>query len=230
VRLILEDPTLAGTTLKRANNAFYRLSPEPVESLDRAVSVLGVDGLRGLLSTAILQPVFRLPKGFFDRFADIVWEQAQRCAVCAQTYAEETGGEDPFVAQLLAVLRELARLVLFRITLDKYRQSPNVLPRPEVFVRVMQKHRGRLAMDIAKTWQLSATSLDALHEQSREVSPSDMSALGRALYYGELAGWLAVANHHAMYSPEGVQALLLEQGLSVPMAQTLLQAAQSVED
>jgi HD-like signal output (HDOD) protein len=229
VRLILEDPTLAGTTLKRANNAFYRVSGDPVESLDRAVAVLGVDGLRGLLSTAILQPVFRLPKGFFDRFADIVWEQAQRCAICAQTYAEKTGDDDPFVAQLLAVLRSLATLVLFRMTLDKYRQSPNVLPRPEVFVRVMQKHRGRLAMEIAKTWQLSSPSLDALDEQAREISPSDMSPLGRAVYYGELAGWLAVANHHGMYSPEGVEAMLVEQGLTAPIAQTLLQAAQSVE-
>jgi HDOD domain len=229
VRLILEDPTLAGTTLKRANNAFYRVSQAPVESLDRAVALLGVEGLRGLLSTAILQPVFRLPKGFFDSFADVAWEHAQRCAVSAQAYAETTGADDPFVAQLLGMLRSLANLVLFRMTLDKYQQSPNVLPRAEVFVRVLQQHRGRLAMEIAGTWQLSKASLDALDEQRRETSPLDMSTLGRAVYYGELAGTLTVATHHDMYSLEGAQAMLIAQGLSAEVARSLLQAAQGVD-
>lgn len=229
VRLILEDPTLAGTTLKRANNAFYRMSAEPVQSLDRAVAVLGVDGLRSLMSTAILQPVFRLPKGFFDRFADIAWEQAQRCAACAQTYAEKTGNDDPFVAQLLGVLRSLTTIVLFRMTLDKYQQSPNVLPRAEVFVRLIQKHRGKLAIDIAKTWQLSQSSIDALEEQREQVSPSQMSPLGRAVYYGELAGLLTVATHHATYSPEGAHAILTEQGLTPELARLLLHAAEQVE-
>jgi hypothetical protein len=229
VGLILEDPALAGTTLKRANNAFYRMNAEPVESLDRAVALLGVDGLRGLASTAILQPVFRLPKGFFDRFADISWEQAQRCAASAQRYAESTNAEDPFVAQLLGVVPSLASLVLFRMTLDKYRQCPNVLPRPEVFVRTLQRHRGQLALEIARTWYLSEISLHALEEQIRQISPSEMSLLGRALYYGELAGTLAVATHHGTYSPQGAKAMLIEQGLAPADAQALLAAAEHVE-
>ena len=229
VRLILEDPTIAGATLKRANNAFYRMTAQPVESLDRAVALLGVLGLRGLASTAILQPVFRLPKGFFDRFADIAWEQAQRCAASAQRYAEMSGADDPFVAQLLGLLRSLANLVLFRMTLDKYKRCPNVLPRPEVFVRIMEKHRNSLALEIAKTWQLSAASLAALEQQRSERSPTDMSALGRAVYYGELAGVLAVATHHSAYSPQGAQAMLIEQGLSPEVAQALLQRAAETE-
>jgi hypothetical protein len=229
VRLILEDPTLAGSTLKRANNAFYRMSAQPVESLDRAVALLGVDGLRGLASTAILQPVFRLPKGFFDRFADISWEQAQRCAASAQRYAQRTNADDPFVAQLLGVLPSLASLVLFRMTLEKYRECPNVLPRPEVFVRVLQKHRTQLALEIARTWYLSELSLQALDEQIRELPPTQMSELGRALYYGELAGTLAVATRHETYSPEGAKAMLIEQGLAPAEAEALLSAADHVE-
>ena len=229
VRLLLEDPVLAGTTLKRANNAFYRMSAEPVESLDRAVAVLGTDGLRSLVSTAILQPVFRLPKGFFDRFADIAWEQAQRSAAGAQAHAEATQGTDPFVAQLLGVLRSLATLVLFRLTLDKYHSCPNVLPRPEVFIRVIQAHRPRLAVEICKTWQLSDMSVEALLEQQREVSPSHMSPLGRALYYGELAGSLATATHYSMYSEDGARAILLHQGLSEALSTTLLKAASGTD-
>src|ERR1044072_8028944 len=74
VNLIVEDPALAGSVLQRANNAFYRTSREPVDSLDRAVQTLGTDGLRAVLAIAILQPVFRLPRGFFESFADVTWE------------------------------------------------------------------------------------------------------------------------------------------------------------
>ena len=83
VNLIVEDPSLAGSVLQRANNALYRTSREPVDSLDRAIQTLGIDGLRGLMAVAILQPVFRLPRGYFDSFADMTWEQAQRCAAGA---------------------------------------------------------------------------------------------------------------------------------------------------
>src|SRR4029079_15930293 len=90
VNLIVGDPALAGSVLQRANNAFYRTSREPVDSLDRAVQTLGTDGLRRLLAVAILQPVFRLPRGYFDSFADNTWELAQRGASAAEKYASAT--------------------------------------------------------------------------------------------------------------------------------------------
>src|SRR4029453_5003532 len=99
------------------------------ESLDRAVRMLGTDGLKSLLATAILQPVFRLPKGYFDPFAPITWEQAQRVAPASEAYAESAGGVDPFVAQLLGVIAAMSRIVLFRLTMDTYPDAPNLLPR-----------------------------------------------------------------------------------------------------
>jgi hypothetical protein len=149
--------------------------------------------------------------------------------VSAQTLAQTEGLEDPFVAQLLGVLGPLSNLVLFRVTLDKYRQSPNILPRPEVFVRVFRKHGNGLALEIARTWQLSPASLGALEEQCRESSPSQMTALGRAVYFGQLAGSLAVATHHSLYSKAGAHAILVEQGLAPEVASTLLKAGQDAD-
>jgi HD-like signal output (HDOD) protein len=229
VQLLLEDPTLAGTTLKRANNAFYRMKAQPVESLDRAVALLGTDGLRRLASSAILQPVFRLPKGFFDRFADIAWEHAQRSAASAQAFAISTNSDDPFVAQLLGVLRSVATLMLFRLTLDKYRERPSVLPRPEVFIKILQTHQNAVAVQIAKTWQLSDMSLHALEEQSRAISPTHMTPLGQAVYFGELAASLAIAIHYELYSVEGAHAVLLAQGLTPERMAVVLQAAEGAD-
>lgn len=212
VRLILEDPALAGSVLQRANSAHYRPSAEPIESLDRAVVLLGTDGLRALMTHAILQPVFRLPKGLFDDFAEVTWELAERTAWSAEAMARTQRDADPFVAQLLGVMGALASMVLFRLTLEKYSDYPSVLPRAEVFIRVIQANRAETALRIGESWELSAASLAALDEQRRRVSPAHMSALGRAVYFGELCGAAMLLRARHTYSKEGAQALLLQQG------------------
>ena len=229
VRLLLEDPALAGNVLKRANSAFYRVSPEPVESLDRAVTMLGTDGLKRIVATAILQPVFRQPAGYFEGFATVTWEHAQRAAVAGEAWAATTREADPFVAQLLALLGPLAQLVIFRIATEKYRETPNVLPRPEVFVRAMQTHSARAARLIAATWELADPSIEALEAQVRRISPSQMTSLGRAVYYGELCGIVGVAVSRAARDPESARGILVAQGLAPALADALWQASMSFE-
>lgn len=225
VQLILEDPALAGSALQRANSAAYRYSPEPVDSLDRAVVMLGTDGLRSLLATAILQPVFRQPKGYFDHFATITWEHAQRTAAAAEVCGRSLGNADPFIAQLIGLLGPLARIVLFRLTMETYREHPDVKPRAEVFIRAMQLQGPNVAGFIASTWELSDPSIRALQEQTDKVAPALMSPLGQAIYFGELCGALALLVKRGNYSEDGAQALLMEQGLSRPTTLEIWAAA-----
>jgi HD-like signal output (HDOD) protein len=225
VRLILEDPTLAGTVLRQANSAFYRVSPAPVENLDRAVFLLGTDGLRGLMATAILQPVFRVPRGYFETFADCTWEQAERTANAAEMHARNSGAADPFVTLLLSMLTQLANIVLFRITMDKYREHPNVLPRAEVFIAAIQAHRARMATLIAGTWELADPSMLALQAREDRISPERMSVIGRCVYYAELGGSLALLAARKIYSQDGAEAILKQQGLRDEEVQTLWKAA-----
>jgi len=225
VNLIVEDPALAGSVLQRANNVFYRTSREPVDSLDRAVQTLGIDGLRGLMAVAILQPVFRLPRGYFDSFADITWEQAQRCAAGSEAYASATRSADPFIAQLLGLLGSLARIVLFRLTVDMYREKPNVLPRAEVFIRSMQVHGPDLACKIAQSWELSDLAITAIREQVDRFPPGQMGPLGRSIYFGELAGMLTVLAARNAYSWDDAETMLTGQGLKRRTAHAICHAA-----
>ena len=225
VRLILEDPALAGSVLQRANSAYYRNSREPVDSLERAVVVLGAHGLRSLVATAILQPVFQLPKGYFDSFATITWEQAHRSAMAAEACANASGEADPLAAQLLGLLAALARIVLFRLTMERYRERPNLLPRAEVFIEAMRTHAAPLAGLVAASWELSDASIGALEQQAHRTPPLDMSPLARAVYFGNLGGALAMLEARGAYSAEGAQAMLITQGLTPAAATTLRHAA-----
>ena len=229
VRLLLDDPALAGSVLQRANSAYYRPSPMPIDSLDAAVRALGTDGLRGLVANAILQPVFRVPKGIFENFAQITWGQAQRSARAAETCARSTGDADPFVAQLLGLLRPLARIVLFRLAMDIYRAHPDLSPHADVFARAMRRHAPSVARLIASSWALPDPSILALDEQLREQPPSTMSTLGRCLYYGDLCGAAAMLEARGTLESDDDATLLTTQGLPREDAQRMLRAALAAE-
>lgn len=221
VKLILEDPAIAGGVLQQANTAFYRVSPARVDNVDRAVWLLGTDGLKRLMATAIMQPVFRVPKGYFDAFAPRTWAHAQRAAAVAERFVARARACDPFVAQLLAVMEALARIVIFRLTMDKYRETPNILPRAEVFIRAMQKHEARVALLIANAWQMTDESKTALQDQARRESPLSMSPLAQAVYYANLTATLTAGELSADAATEVLDA----QGLEVELARDLIEVA-----
>ncbi len=231
VKLILEDPAIAGGVLQQANSAYYRVSPARVDNIDRAVWLLGTDGLRRLMATAIMQPVFRLPKGYFDSFAPVTWEQAQRAAAVAEAYAKHVAPCDAFVAQLLAALEPLARIVIFRLGMDKYREIPNMMPRAEVFIRAMQQHGSAVALRIAHAWEMSDASRSALEEQAEQRSPTQMRELGRAVYFARLASSLAVlAARSAPANDDEYLAVLHAQRLDPTHARLLWVAAVSAHE
>ncbi|MBC7984610.1 MAG: HDOD domain-containing protein [Candidatus Obscuribacterales bacterium] len=228
-RLILQDPVLAGNVLKRANSVYYLQKNAPVESVERAIVVLGTEGLRAPVAAAVMQPVFQLPRGFFDQFAPMTWEQARRSAQAAEAYARLHQAGDPFIANLIGLLGGLGRIVLFRITLDQYRERGNLMPRAEVFIRLMMDHGRMLTRQIAASWQLSDNFLAALDVQIAQQSPIQMSPLARALYYGELSGSLALLENHQQRTRDESCAILEHQGLNRTISADLLNAANTVD-
>ena len=73
-RIIAQDPALTGNLLRIANSPIYRVSSLPVESIDRAVTLVGVQGIRSIIATALLQPVMSGRQRTFSRFPELVWE------------------------------------------------------------------------------------------------------------------------------------------------------------
>jgi HD-like signal output (HDOD) protein len=229
VRLLLQDATLAGHVLKRANSSFYRVGEPPTESIDRAVAVLGADGLRAPIAVAAMQPMFQLPRGFFDQFAPLTWELSQTTALATEEYARRHVQGDAFVGSLLGLIGGLGRIVLFRLTLDEYRNH-DIMPRAEVFTRVMLERELGVTRAIATVWELSAATIAAIEEQIEGIAPRKMSPLGRALYYGTLCGSLAVLANRNLTTVAAAKALLKQQGLDEGSFEPLWSAAMSAKN
>lgn len=187
--VIARDPALAGNLLKLANSAMYRVQTAPVESIERAVALVGTQGLRRLVAVALMQPVMRVEGGGLGQLPELVWEHTQYAALAAEEYARAAdGGEDAFPAQLLALLQGLGVIVAMRALNDAC--AGRHLPAHADMAAFLQRGALQLARLMARDWGLSGRALRALDDQAL-ADPSAMGPLGRALM---VAGPLGLAS------------------------------------
>ena len=211
--IIARDPSLVGSLLKMANSAYYR-TLYPVETIERAIVVLGSEGLRSLMAAALMQPIFQVSStGSFPRFPEIVWEHAMRSAHAAIPHAALVERADPFAAELLGLISGLAEIVLFRAAMDYCASTaPRGQPDPLLIASLLDSQSATLAWRIGAEWELSELMLAALEEQMVEGEPT--TTLGRSLRFGRCAGALAVLHTNSLIDEGSLKVSLPESGLS----------------
>jgi HD-like signal output (HDOD) protein len=209
--IIGRDPALVGSLLKLANSPYYRTSSKPIESIDRAVTILGHQGIRSLAAAALVQPVFRVGSKDFRQFPEVAWEHAYRAAAAAEVYAFAIEGEDPFAAQLIALVTGLASIVVFRIGLDHY-AAQGLRPDATAIAALLDDHTPEVARRIAATWELSGRLLAALDDQLRGRPSRPATGLGRSLRFGVVAGALSVLAANEIIDEETARVSLVAHG------------------
>ena len=203
--LIAQDPSLVGNLLKIANSSFYRVTPEPVESVDRAVVLLGTDGIRSLVTAALMQPIFRIGGADFPRFPEVAWEHTFRAANASIPYNFLVEKSDPAAAELLSLVMGLASIVVFRVTVDQYAKFPKLRPDAGIVSTLLDTHSATVARKIAASWELSAATIAGLDGQSTTTSKYP-TALGRSIYFGRLVGALALLRLNHVIDDESARA------------------------
>lgn len=210
--MIARDPALVGSLLRLANSPVYRRNAQPVESIERAVTVMGTQGIRSLIAAALVQPVFRTNGGRSGRFPEITWEYTYRAAAAAEVHALAVENADPFAAQLLALVTGLAAIVVFRVAEDQYAQRAPLAPDATAVAALLEEHVARVARRIAASWELSERILEALDEQGPGKPVQAQSALGRSLRFGLAAGALSVLRSNGVIDDETGRASLVAAG------------------
>lgn len=212
--LVARDPALVGSLLKMANSPFYRVTFQPVETVERAVVILGSEGLRSLIAAAVMQPIFQVSStGGFPRFPQIVWDHALRSAHAAIPHAALVERADAFAAELLSLISGLAEIILFRAALDHCATaSPHAQPDPLAIASLLDSQSATFAWRIGAGWELSEPLLAALEEQMAISEPA--TPLGRSLRFARCAGALAVLHTNAVIDDATVRLSLPEAGLS----------------
>jgi len=101
--LIGRDPALSARVLKVVNSAFYGL-PRQIGSINRAISLLGLNAVKNIAIAASLAKLFR-GGALCDRFdAKDLWEHSIAVATAARLLAKEarmSSGDEAFLGGLM---------------------------------------------------------------------------------------------------------------------------------
>ncbi|TFW32342.1 HDOD domain-containing protein [Massilia horti] len=106
---ISKDQAIAAKTLRLANSSFYGLQSR-VKTIDQAITVLGFDSVRSLVTAAGVVGQFSGAQNeHFDFTA--FWRHAIGTALCAKSVARQAGCNQEF-AFVAGLLHDIGRLVL----------------------------------------------------------------------------------------------------------------------
>ena len=190
--IIAQDPTLAGNLLRITNSPLYRVQSKPIESIERAVTVVGTEGIRLIIAAALVQPVMTVSGSVFGRFPGIIWEHTLLSAAAAADHAKLVEHGDAFAAQLLGLLQGLGAIIVVQVVRDEYARQPGLTPDASVAASLLDAWAGSTARRIAESWGLSDRIGHALDDQLLEKAAGELSPLGRSLRFGNSAGALAL--------------------------------------
>ncbi len=173
------DPVLVGEVIKLANSPFYYQNNQKINSLQRAVIMLGQSGLKRLIANVVMKPIFNIQDGYFGHLAkNYLWAQSECCAHACSFLAKNR--YDPFDAYLAGMAINIGMIVTVRI-LDQLHKGREVPRSMEFYKMTLHKSR-KLSVRIAENWRFPATVLDALAEQTEMDSSPDLSSLGGMVY------------------------------------------------
>jgi putative nucleotidyltransferase with HDIG domain len=115
------DPSLAAKLLRLVNSPFYARTmravhgrfPAKVDSLSRAVLVVGARQLSTLALGVSVLPLFQdIPQHWVNM--RLFWEHSVGCAVAAQAIAGAVGHGNPEIAFVAGLVHDLGRIILFK--------------------------------------------------------------------------------------------------------------------
>jgi len=190
-RILLSDPALATQTLKTVNSPFFRISTDSIDSVDRAVFVLGCQGIRNIISATVMKPMMKGKGSKESVFSKKVWEWALLSATASDQYSNIQGHE-PGPLYLLGLLPSLAYLVIYRSLLT-YQSKHQALGEiePLLVKSIIQKRSWKLCHEICQQWGLPPSSNKYLLDAER---PSPTSA------FAPLRDGILMGSHKALQS------------------------------
>lgn len=181
-KMIKMDPTLVLRILRGANSPYYGLR-QKVNSISRAVVVIGINNLRNMIVTEGLKSLFKgnNSKNPFSR--NRLWLHCAAVSICSQMIMERIfglNGEDAF---LCGILHDIGMIVedqtasdLFSKVCNTYDESSNSITDYEK--EIVGTDHCEIGHLLAKDWQLPIDVQEGIqfhHKALDHVSPSSLT-------------------------------------------------------
>ena len=205
--IIGQDAVLTGNLLRIANSPVYRLQAKPVDSLQRAVTLVGTDGIRQIISAVLVQPVMQLQCDAFPQFGTVIWEHALLASRAAADHARLVTGEDAFAAQWLGLTQGLGAALVMRTLLDSARGQGEVAPSRALAAQLLECWTLPVASRIAAAWELPP----AVHAALLREDGDGAHGLSASLRFARAAAAASLLCRHGRIGQAQALAVLEQQ-------------------
>lgn len=166
-RLIQRDPLLVARILRMANTAFYNPSGRPIQTINRAIMLLGLERIRTLCLSAMLVETLQSGK----RMHRILHELGRsiHAALLSRMIASEMGEYAIDEIFLAALLRHVGHLLFWSLGGEEAAGLDSVLrgtgEDPGAEKAVLGFQLGQITQLAAEEWKLSRLLSDLYREQ-----------------------------------------------------------------
>ena len=159
-RVISEDAGLSARLLRIVNSAFYGF-PSRVETISRAVTIVGTQQLRALaLATSVMNMFKGIPSDLVNM--ELFWRHSIGCGLAARIIAghrKESNTELFFTA---GVLHDLGRLILYVKVPEMAQQALVLAKRKDEMLFVVEREvigfdHGAIGRALVQSWKLPAS-------------------------------------------------------------------------
>lgn len=208
VDIIDKDPVMASAVLKLANSVYFNPIGRRIHEIDQAVVKLGINGLRTVLSAAVMQPIIQKDSAYFSQSGQRMWQHSLCCAVACEQIAEHRRIEK-FKVYVLGLIHDIGKITLFSELSKQFKiNDESVPPGYDAFVPPLKKISTALSYWIAKDWDMPKDICIALSDQTKLVQEEEISIYGHILYQANLCAEVYSAIYP--YKPKKAMAVLKE--------------------
>ncbi len=183
-KMIKMDPTLVLRVLRGANSPYYGLRHK-VNSISRALVVIGINNLRNMIVTAGLKELFKDKdrKNAFSRNG--LWLHCAAVSICSQMIMERIFGLNGEDAYLCGILHDIGMIVEDQTAPDLFSKVCNSFDENSKLITDYEKDiigtdHCEIGHLLAKDWQLSIEVQESIqnhHKTLDHVTPSSLTGV-----------------------------------------------------
>jgi HD-like signal output (HDOD) protein len=188
------DVVLVAEVIREANSAYYRPAT-PIETIDGAVTMLGLNGLRLLLARIAMRPLIRVKaQGVARQVAPNVWRHSERCAFAASVMAPGLSA-GVFESFLAGLMQDVGLQVAFQVA---DRICAGKVPGSGTFGVALFAASRQLSAVIARHWEFPPEVVEAIAWAGDPDGPH----LAQALTQGDRIAKLRLLLDAGVIEPE----------------------------
>lgn len=195
--IISQDVDISARLLRMVNSSFYAL-PTKIETLSRAITIVGADDIRNLVMAATAMRTFTgIPKQLIDMTE--YWQHSVTTGVMAQSLARHSNVLHSERLFVMGLLHDVGRLVIYLTLPEKatdvlYISGGDKWILPQTETEVLGFTHLDVGAELMRSWSLpdSFAAVAGYHDHPQEAGDYQLEAslvhIAKAIAIGDMVG------------------------------------------